>query len=337
LAPRLPRLKQSLLAVLIATGPLHAVAQGTPAPAEKLEISHTAPAPLQTSDDPLLLWFREQDRILDDILLRLVRIETLVSQIHRLIAQLPDAAQTKPPLPPAVAVATPVVPSLEAQAEPSGISSLTGWLPYLIGAALSALVLLRLVKRRRPAAPRREIEARPASESVSQASTIGIVAPVVPATTAPTHHHVPDGGQADQALELAEIMLSMGLGHGAAQTLVEQIRQEPKQALRHWLKLLEIYRANGQREEFEKSAEDLRQHFNVRPEDWQAPRQTYASLEDYPHIATRLTETWRKGGCLGYMQGLLNDNRGGARAGFPQAVAEELLLLVAIRRAGGLT
>jgi hypothetical protein len=122
-------------------------------------------------------------------------------------------------------------------------------------------------------------------------------------------------------------MLAMGLGSGAAQTLAEQIQNEPKQALRHWLKLLEIYRKNGQQEEFERSAEELRQHFNVQPEDWKAGAETYRGLESFPHIAKRLTDLWRKPDCLIYMQNLLDDNRGGARAGFPQTVAEELLLL----------
>lgn len=142
----------------------------------------------------------------------------------------------------------------------------------------------------------------------------------------------PSLGQGDQALELAEIMLSMGLGHGATQTLTEQIRNEPKQALRHWLKLLDIYRKNGQQEEFERSAEELRLHFNVRPEDWHAQTGSTQSLESFPHIAKRLTELWGKPDCLVYMQNLLDDNRGGARSGFPQAVAEELLLLTSVMR-----
>ncbi len=128
-------------------------------------------------------------------------------------------------------------------------------------------------------------------------------------------------------------MLSMGLGHGAAQTLVEQIGREPKQALAQWLKLLEIYRQNGQQVEFERSAEELRQHFNVQPVDWQAQPGLQRSLEDYPHIAARTVELWRKPACLTYLQNLLDENRGGARAGFPQSVAEELLLLTALLKA----
>ncbi len=132
-------------------------------------------------------------------------------------------------------------------------------------------------------------------------------------------------------------MLAMGLGSGAAQTLAEQIQNEPKQALRHWLKLLEIYRKNGQQEEFERSAEELRQHFNVQPEDWKAKADAYRGIESFPHIAKRLTELWRTPDCMVYMLNLLDDNRGGARAGFPQTVAEELLLLTGMLKLEGAT
>ena len=109
LAPRIPRLKQTLLAVLVATGPLLAHAQ-TP-PGEKLEISRTAPTPQYETNDPLLLWFKEQDRVLDDILLRLARIETLVRDIHRLVAQLPNAQPT-------AAAAPALAPSIPAVVPP---------------------------------------------------------------------------------------------------------------------------------------------------------------------------------------------------------------------------
>lgn len=129
-------------------------------------------------------------------------------------------------------------------------------------------------------------------------------------------------------------MLAMGLGHGAAQTLAEQIHNEPKQALRHWLKLLEIYRKNGQQEEFERSSEELRQHFNVKPEDWHAQPDAPHSIEDYPHISARVVELWRTPACLVYLHNMLADNRGGSRAGFPQSVAEEMLLLTTILKNG---
>lgn len=292
MAQHVSGLKQAFLVCLLAGWSLLAPAQ------EPTGVRSTDPAstPLAT-DDPLALWFKEQDRLLDDILLRLVRIETLVGEIHRLVKNLPQ-----PPTPPAP---MPVPPRAEA-----GMPA--DWLPYLGGGLLFALLFFWL--RQRPTTVPPAPTDRPAAP---------VAAPRAPRGTAAGC----DDLQQDPAIELAELMLSMGLGQGAADTLIEQIRQEPKRALRHWLKLLEIYRQTGLQEEFERSAEELRQHFNVRPEDWHSQPGVGASLEDYPHIAPRLVELWGSPGCLPYLQNLLSDNRGGTRNGFPQAVAEELLLL----------
>ena len=138
---------------------------------------------------------------------------------------------------------------------------------------------------------------------------------------------------ATAAIELANIMTSMGLAESAAQTLVEHIRENPRQSLHHWLKLLDLHRLNGNREDFERSTEEMRQHFNVRSDDWErgtlvSPRN---SLENYAHIRARLIELWSQPECVQFLQSLLMDNREGTRAGFPLSVAEEILLLIAIQ------
>lgn len=134
------------------------------------------------------------------------------------------------------------------------------------------------------------------------------------------------GANPDQAIELADIMISMGLTHGAAQALSEQIRQHPKQALYHWLKLLEIYRHSDMQDDFERAAQELRQYFNVQAQDWHAD-DSDASLEDFPRLAAKLQELWPTAECAEFLVSLLEDNRGGTRNGFPQSVAEEILLL----------
>lgn len=100
--------------------------------------------------------------------------------------------------------------------------------------------------------------------------------------------------------------------------------------MRHWLKLLDVYRKNGQREEFERSAEELLMNYNVRPAEWNAQADNSQSIEDYSHLIARICELWGKPECLAFMQELLDDNREGARSGFPQSVAEELLLLTSV-------
>ncbi|MBU3990537.1 MAG: hypothetical protein KJ702_14635, partial [Gammaproteobacteria bacterium] len=79
-------LRTTILTCLLMAGLPFATAQerATAAPT-----SRTAPIELE---DPLHAWFKEQDRVLDDILLRLSRIETLVREIHWLVQQLQTPA-----------------------------------------------------------------------------------------------------------------------------------------------------------------------------------------------------------------------------------------------------
>jgi pilus assembly protein FimV len=143
------------------------------------------------------------------------------------------------------------------------------------------------------------------------------------------------GDSANAAIELANIMTSMGLTESAAQTLVEHIRENPRESLAQWLKLLEIHRLSGNRSEFERSAAELKQHFNVAPDDWNAPPSAGRnSLEAYPHIRSQVVKLWRKPECVILLRALLLDNREGTRLGFPAAVAEEILLLIAIQNSG---
>lgn len=392
LAKRAHLLKTVLLTCLFAAWPLAASAgapSATAAAQERIAVSRTAPADAN-DPDPLWRWFREQDKLLDDILTRLARVEGLVGDIHRLVSSMPDRAAATPAKPAAVsapatpaaapsaapaitpaitpaptaapkpAVQTPVqpkparppVPDFDDEDEEDS-SFVSRWsMPLAAGAVLLLLLLLLWARKRGAAAsaakpggkPVKATAAMPTAVTPAPTSVVPAAVAPAPAGTKKTVESAnlppdalePVSEQADQALELAEIMLSMGLGHGAAQTLAEQIRNEPKQALRHWLRLLEIYRKNGQQEEFERSAEELRQHFNVKPEDWHEQPDALRSIEDYPHIANRLTELWGRPACLVYLHNLLADNRGGSRSGFPQSVAEELLLLTAMLRDGGI-
>ncbi|TRZ98856.1 MAG: hypothetical protein D4R84_03020 [Rhodocyclaceae bacterium] len=144
----------------------------------------------------------------------------------------------------------------------------------------------------------------------------------------------PEKSNVEPTLQLAEIMLSMGLEHGAAQALVEYTEANPRLAVYHWLKLLGIYRKKGLVNEFRETAEKLRQHFNIQAEDSTAPDTgEVPTLEQFSRVAKHVQEIWRQPEeCITYLRHLLEDNREGARAGFPLSVAEELLWLIEILR-----
>lgn len=149
-------------------------------------------------------------------------------------------------------------------------------------------------------------------------------------------------------LELAEIMVSFGRFTGAAQAIEEFIEKHPRSAVAPWLKLLEIYRQNGQREAFDALGIRLRQHFNVAPADWDhmdenslapfSPSDAHAipieqllarlpTLGQLPHIQAEISRTWATPACAAYIDRLLRDNRNGERRGFLLGTVRELLLI----------
>ena len=171
------------------------------------------------------------------------------------------------------------------------------------------------------------------------------VAPLPPADTSaewadPTFapaHPIPFDetvDEQDSALELAEIMMSFGRTQGAAETLADYIRNNPRQAVKPWLKLLDVYHVAGMRSEFEALTRQLNKTFNVKMVSWndfKAVRAAPAdSIEQMPHITQRLQDLWGTQEAQAYIHQILRDNRNGTRQGFPLSVVEELLLLLAI-------
>ena len=128
-------------------------------------------------------------------------------------------------------------------------------------------------------------------------------------------------------------MMSFGRVQGAAETLAEFVRSNPREAVAPWLKLLEVYRAAGLRAEFETIAGELNKTFNVITVGWsnyESLRDARASLEDLPHISETIQKSWGTSVCQRYLQHLLHDNRDGTRQGFPISTVDEILTLSAI-------
>ena len=144
----------------------------------------------------------------------------------------------------------------------------------------------------------------------------------------------PQQTNVEATLQLAEIMLSMGLDQGAAQALIEYTQANPRHAVYHWLKLLGIYRSKGLVSEFKATAEKLHEHFNIQAGDSTTPGTGEApTLENFSRVALHVQEIWRQPEeCIAYLQHLLEDNRDGLRAGFPLSVAEEILWLIEIQK-----
>lgn len=145
--------------------------------------------------------------------------------------------------------------------------------------------------------------------------------------------------EANPVMELADIMLSFGRVKGAAQALREYIDSNPQEALQPWIRLMDVYRMAGMRDEFLEVARNLNQHFNVEVQHWDAAPAAEAtpdqprpeSLEELPRIMSMIGDLWWTGDVVGYLYQLLRDNRGGKRAGFALPLVEEILFLIELK------
>ena len=140
--------------------------------------------------------------------------------------------------------------------------------------------------------------------------------------------------EANPVMELADIMLSFGRVKGAAQALREYIDNNPEEALQPWIRLMDVYRMAGMRDEFEEVARNLNQHFNVEVQHWSdtaAEQPRPESLEEMPRIMKMISDLWWTGDVVGYLYQLLRDNRGGKRAGFALPLVEEILFLIELK------
>lgn len=303
--------------------------------------------------------------LIDDLFSRIERMAGTITDLHKILGAMPVGVPCKPAAP---CPTTPVAVAAADSGVPAGLGDLP-WLHIAGGAGILALLALWFRQRRRvtdtgddlgtpaptpaqpikPPLPQSAAEPVAAKQLAKPAKAAGSRTPEAPATptpaaaqpsidyappaqaaTAPTEAK----GEGDMSLELADVMLSMGLTEGAVQTLSDHIRQNPRQALFHWLKLLDIYRRSGLRADFDKASAEIQQHFNMAPPDWRedsgGQEAKIQSLEDYAHISGRMQELWPRRSCAEYLNRLLEDNRGGTRTGFPQPVIEEILLLLSM-------
>lgn len=142
-----------------------------------------------------------------------------------------------------------------------------------------------------------------------------------------------DKDEHESAVELADVMMTFGRTHSAAQTLSNFIRSEPRQAVKPWTKLLEVYRTAGMRTEYEALSLQLNKTFNVKPiawDDYETIQTSTETIEDIPHAIIKIKALWGTNDCQIYLHDLLRDNRQGTRQGFSLTLVDEILMLLGV-------
>jgi hypothetical protein len=136
-----------------------------------------------------------------------------------------------------------------------------------------------------------------------------------------------------QITEEARVYVALGHADRAMTVLRDYISSAPRAVPAAWMMLLDLYHANGLRQDFRQVAQEFHQHCNVQAPTWEsfAQRDRDASgLHEYPHITKRLVGLWRLPECRDYLERLLLDNRDGKRGGFSLAAYGDILTLLQI-------
>lgn len=309
------------------------------------------------------------------------RATDLTQKIEQVAPAVPAATESKPTEAPAVVPAAPVArPTAPAKKADEG------WGLYLLFAAILLAILgwvgWRSYRQGRGGAgetefavPPIKVDARRTGEreerggadldvdpaAMAMPTRLEIRPPAAPGSPAAagkgaTHDSImsiaaaslDENFEANPVMELAEIMLSFGRVKGAAQALQEFIDTNPKEALKPWIRLLDVYRMAGMRHEFERVAGELNTHFNVQVQRWEdgssdsghtridvlvdserpVTSPTASGLESIPRVVDQVVASWQTGDAAAVLDDLLRDNRGGARVGFPLPVVDDLLFLI---------
>jgi hypothetical protein len=90
----------------------------------------------------------------------------------------------------------------------------------------------------------------------------------------------------------AEFFVVLGQDDAAIELLVDHLRQTGGGSPLPYLKLLEIYRRRGDRNDYERTRSRFNHRFNAYAPDWGNDLMAGRSLEDYPGVAPRLQQVW---------------------------------------------
>jgi hypothetical protein len=186
----------------------------------------------------------------------------------------------------------------------------------------------------RPAAPIAKGAARPASPPTLP-WTGSEPAPLTTSARVAEHKREVSVEELIDLEQQAEFFVVLGQDEAAIDLLMGHLRSTAGNSPLPYLKLLEIYKRRGERNEYERLRERFNSRFSAVAPDWEANLQDGRSLEDYPSVTGRLEDLWsRPQRAMEVLQTTLlrADDERGARDGFDLPAYRELMLLYAVAR-----
>lgn len=129
-------------------------------------------------------------------------------------------------------------------------------------------------------------------------------------------------------IEDADVFIEHGRPALAIQLLQNHLSDSPADSPAIWLKLLSLLSKEGSETEYDSAVIECNKHFNIKAAKFGVdPATDGASIEDYPHIVTRLEGVWGSPYAVGFLNDLIFNKRSQPREGLDQRAFNDLFFL----------
>lgn len=144
-------------------------------------------------------------------------------------------------------------------------------------------------------------------------------APIAAATEKDEHSSIMDD---------ADVFIEHGRPALAIQLLQNHLSDSPSESPAIWLKLLNLLSKEGSETEYDSTVIECNKHFNIKAEKYGSSSIADGlSIEDYPHIVTRLEGVWGSPYAVGFLNDLIFNKRSQPREGLDQGAFNDLFFL----------
>lgn len=131
----------------------------------------------------------------------------------------------------------------------------------------------------------------------------------------------------------ADVFIEHGRPTLAIQLLQNHLVESPDESPAIWFKLLNLLAKESSEADYDEAVVECNKHFNIKAAKFgDTSENDNSSIEDYPHITSRLEGVWGSQFAVGFLNDLIYNKRSQPREGLKQGAFEDLFFLKLIAK-----
>ena len=137
----------------------------------------------------------------------------------------------------------------------------------------------------------------------------------------------------ESVLDEANVFIEHGRPTLAIQLLQNHLSEAPAESPEIWLKLLNLLAKESSETNYDEAVVECNKYFNIKAAKFgDDSEQHVASIEDYPHIITRIEGAWGSQHAAGVLNDIIYNKRSQPRGGIEQGAFDDLFFLKMIAK-----